>query len=66
MSYIPCCCHSNQSETSINPYHIFIEFIFDNKAKSFLENMNSLQVNIQDLLRLDSGCHDDLTAVATM
>ena len=57
-------CHSNQSETSITPYHILIEFIFGNKAKSFLADMNSIQVNTQDLLRLHSGCHSDLIAVA--
>ena len=58
-------CHSNQSETSITPYHILIEFIFGNKAKSFLANMNSIQVNTQDLFRLHTGGHGDFTAVAT-
>ena len=38
-------CDSNQSETSITPNRILIEFIFGNKAKSFLKNMNLIQVN---------------------
>ena len=57
--------YSNQSETSITPYHILIEFIVGNKEKSFLANMNSIQVNTQDLLRLHSGCHGDYIALAT-
>ena len=57
--------YSKQSETSITPYRILIEFIFGNKAKSFLANMNSIQVNTQDLLRLHSGCHGDYIDVAT-
>ena len=57
--------HSNQSETSITPYGIPIEFIFGNKTKSFLANMNSIQVNTQDKLRLHLGCHGDYIAVAT-
>ena len=58
-------CHSNQSETSVTPYRILIEFIFGNKTKSFLANMNSIQVNKQDLLRLHSVCHGDYIDVAT-
>ena len=57
-------CYSNQNETSLTPYHIRIKFIFGSKAKSFLANMNSIQVNTQGLLKLHSGCHGDLIAVA--
>ena len=52
-------CYSNQRETSLTPYHFLIKFIF---GKSFLTNMNSIQVNTQDLLKLHSGCHGDLIA----
>ena len=41
------------------------EFIFGNKAKSSLANMNSIQVTTQDLFRLHSGCHGDFIDVAT-
>ena len=44
---------------------MIIEFIFGNKAKRFLANMNSIQVTTQDLFRLHSGCHGDFIDVAT-
>ena len=41
------------------------EFIFGNKAKSILANMNSIQVTTQELLRPHFGCHGDFIAVTT-
>ena len=56
---------ANKVTPQLTPYHILIEFTFSNKAKSFLANVNSIQVNKQDLLRLHTGCHGDFIAVAT-
>ena len=36
----------------------------NNKAKSLLANMNSIQVNTNELTRLHSGCHGNLVAIA--
>ena len=36
------------------------------KQRSILANMNTIQVNTKELMRLHSGCHGNLVAVAML